>query len=58
MNRKNLAVILLMQALVLSVTGCKNFTPDPKPDNYDPTTKEGPGLFSGEKGYFELDLER
>jgi len=46
-----LSFVILLSPLLLQV-GCVHIEPDTIPE--DSTMKEGPGLFSGEKGYFEL----
>lgn len=48
--RTSLSVLLILQSVLLLQAGCSHFEPRPiKKDN----KIEGPGLFSGEKGYFD-----
>ncbi len=51
MRNLKLMAFLILQSVLLLQAGCSHFKPDDIKDN---DTLEGPGLFSGEKGYFEL----
>jgi hypothetical protein len=47
-------MVALLQSALLLQAGCSHFKPgEIKTDDL----KEGPGLFSGEKGYFEVKLK-
>ena len=46
-------MILVLQSVLLLQAGCSSFEPRPIKTN---NKREGPGLFSGEKGYFEPDV--
>ena|GEM_PF-4058112 len=51
MRNLKLMAFLILQSVLLLQAGCSHFEPDTiKEDGM----ADGPGLFSGEKGYFEL----
>jgi hypothetical protein len=54
MNKQTIVKILLLQAAVLFQVGCS----DQPYEMRQPDTNDLPGLFSGEKGYFEIELDR
>ncbi len=49
-KQQSLALLLF---ILLSVSGCSTKAPFTEPE--DPESLQGPGIFSGEKGYFKLD---
>ena len=52
---KNTSLIILFGTLAILQTGCSHMEEAYISDDLDPGM-EGPGLLSGEKGYFELNF--
>jgi hypothetical protein len=46
-------MVIFLQSVLLLQAGCSHFKPG---EIKEEDLKEGPGLFSGEKGYFEVKL--
>ncbi|MBP6985603.1 MAG: hypothetical protein KBB83_03310 [Alphaproteobacteria bacterium] len=57
MNKKNLVIILFVQSAMLVMAGCQNYEPLERPDNGDPSYRKGPGLFTGDDGVYEINLD-
>ena len=51
MRNLKLMAFLILQSVLLLQAGCSHFKPGKIPED---DMADGPGLFSGEKGYFEL----
>lgn len=52
-QKLTLSALFIISTSLLA--GCQNFKPlDP---SYDENEPRGPGLFTGEKGYYEINLD-
>jgi len=49
-----LTLVILLQPVLLLQTGCEHYKPFKVREG---RMKEGPGLFSGDKGYFEVQTD-
>lgn len=56
MNKLSIVKILVLQAVVLTQFGCRTYEPTEVPV-MDGMPK-GPGLLTGEKGYYEVEFGR
>jgi len=59
MNKKSILSILLLQSATLFLSGCAYYEPTLQTRHDSPGyMPEGPGLLSGEKGYYEIEMDR